>query len=495
VNIGSTSNSIDPRRNGWFVPAIIASLVACSLGPVAYFFSTSPGIIAGSSAGVIVLPILLSILVWRPQWTTSLLIASIAIGLISNATFSLGVANARPNMLVALFAIPVLGYRVWKGRDHWTPVPFLVPLLGVNAVYLLATLKNPGSPFFMKGLADCVLFLVNVAQYVLVYRTASQDRRQLDRCVKFFFWCTAIFCFVHVTMFILASIGFPGSSAFLVVFQGETGDFTRVLDLETTQGSYLAFIVATLLAFAILLPKQLAWKPMLFGLMVLCSGAALALTFARGAWLGVGAGLAVVLLVAFIRFPWKEMATGFIRVCLVLFLFSIPVAWFVSTQGDIRQMFVDRIEALTLVETGTIADRVQLWLNMADDFWTAPILGHGAHNYAKFREDPTQISENFVLEMFHSAGAVGGGLFLGVVGGIAVVALRTFSRWKAAQGTPWGIALTAGYLGMFVSSLSNPAMLGGFFWAAMALVVAAVHVSQTPPSTSLGLTEAEPAIL
>jgi O-antigen ligase len=140
-------------------------------------------------------------------------------------------------------------------------------------------------------------------------------------------------------------------------------------------------------------------------------------------------------------------------------------------------MVLDRLAGLSALDVGTAAERIQLWQNMWEDWKQAPLLGHGAHAYAKFRDDPaTGISENFLLELMHSAGLVGFGIFFFVIVKIVVRGLVLFSTAEGLRRMPWGLPILGGFVSMCLSSLTNPGMTGGFFWVAMALVVCALEL-------------------
>jgi len=203
-----------------------------------------------------------------------------------------------------------------------------------------------------------------------------------------------------------------------------------------------------------------------------CGG--LLLTFARGPWLAVGITVALLVTWVVIRLPLRNAVAVLANLGLVLVLLTVVGTGALLSRPPLAGMVVNRFAGLSALEVGTAADRIQLWQNMWEDWKQAPWLGHGAHDYAKFRNDPaTQISENFLLELLHSAGLVGFGVFCFVIAKILILGSWLFSSAESMHRMPWGLPILAGFVAMCVSSLTNPGMTGGFYWVGMALLVCA----------------------
>ncbi len=433
-----------------------------------------------AAVAVVAAPVVLYVLFADENSWPYLLIIAIHISLFGSP-LSVGNIHIRPNMVVAVLICFLLLARLAANRVRWRTVPLLSLLLATNGVYLLSTLVNRSNPFFVKGVADCILFFVNVSQYLIIVWFFATDRKMFEAGMRLLLYCSTAFSAVYVVAFVLAEMGMQAVSNFLTVFAGENDtSFARVGNLGTTEGTYLAFSVIVLLGMLLLFRHNLPWKPRWTVVMLAANGGALALTFARGPWLAAVAGFALVCTFAMVRFPMRALIAGVVQSLLVLVLLISAFAWYITSKGDVMEMFAGRIEAMSAVEAGTVADRVLLWTRMLQDVPNAPILGHGAHNYAKFRDDPaTQISENFVLELLHSAG-VAVVIFLFANFLAAIRALKCVWRWQDAQRIPWLLPLLGGFTAMFLSSLSNPGMTGGFYWAALGLLVSGSQLAVLP---------------
>jgi O-antigen ligase len=174
-----------------------------------------------------------------------------------------------------------------------------------------------------------------------------------------------------------------------------------------------------------------------------------------------------------VRLPFRKAADAVVKLALILALLVTAGTGALFSSAEVRGMVMDRFAAFSALEVGTVSDRLQLWGNMWEDWEKSPWVGHGAHDYAKFREDPSQISENFLLEFLHSTGLIGFGLLCFVISVILVRGLRRLSSVHGLRRMPWGLPLLAGFSSMCLSSLTNPGMTGGFFWVGMALLMCA----------------------
>jgi hypothetical protein len=467
--------SADERRNVLLASAVSASLL---LG-LALIISGGWQLIVAILA-LVATPVLLYVLFAYERSWPYLLILAVHVTLFG-ARLTIGDINIRPNMLLAVLVSGLLLTRLVSGKVPRRQIAFLGLFLATNAVYLLSTLVNRSNPFFTKGIADCMLFLVNILQYGIIVWFFAADRTMFEKGMRLFLYCSTAFSAVYVVAFVLTQLGIEAVSNLLTDFKGENAtSFSRFANLGTTEGTYLSFSVAVLLCLLVIFRRPLPWKGKWLALMLAANTGALALTFARGPWIAAVFGFLFVTGFAAVRYPVRELVGGALQSLLLLAVLFSAFGWFVLSRGDIMQMFAGRLENLTALEVGTFADRVLLWTQMWDDVSNAPILGHGGHNYAKFRDDPaTQISENFVLELLHSAG-VAVLIFLGATFLAVIRALRCVWHWRQAQEMPWLLPLAGGFIAMFLSSLTNPGMTGGFYWAALGLLVSSSQLARRP---------------
>jgi hypothetical protein len=167
-------------------------------------------------------------------------------------------------------------------------------------------------------------------------------------------------------------------------------------------------------------------------------------------------------------------------------LLVLSASWlYIRLVPGTMEMLVTRAEGMWVLDTGTADDRLRLWHHMWEDFKTAPILGRGAHAYAAFLEVEDQITENFPLELLHSAGLVGGGAFLIANLLLGWNSLRLVFTWEQVKRNPLVFCFLFAYLCMFLASLTNPGMTGGFFWLALGFLAASTQLARCRTGTRI----------
>lgn len=243
----------------------------------------------------------------------------------------------------------------------------------------------------------------------------------------------------------------------------ETHAIVRLYFLEATEGGYVAFTLGALLFYILFFGFPFS---KMFTVWCLVSHVlAFVLSFTRAAWLALLLVFVLFWCFALVRFPLRQSFIGTSVLALLVFPIGLVGYWCLS--ASTAEAIIGRAQAISADE-GTVVDRFILWNRMLEDWRNAPLLGHGAHDYAKFREDPTQISENYTLELLHSGGLVTAGLFLL---GMLALALRTMPwTWKDAVNRPWSLPLAAGFSAMSLTGLTNPSMTGGLYWIGAALL-------------------------
>jgi O-antigen ligase len=368
--------------------------------------------------------------------------------------------HLRPNMLLALVG------SVWALRSR-ARIPHLPWFLAVNAAYLASTVFHPGSPYFRRGIADCFLLTVNLVQYGIV--TQSQN---LDRLLRILFWASSAAYSALVVLYLFMAAGL------LPRLEKPEGDFVRLALLDPTPASYILFTLLALLSYLYLFGYPFSKAFTLW--CVAAHLAALAFSFARAAWLAFVVAFACFWLFCIVRFPLRRAVMGTAILALTLVPLAVGAYWYLSGRGG--ELLLERAQAVSL-EEGTVIDRLVLWDNMLEDWRSAPILGHGAHDYGKFQADPTQISENYTLELLHSGGLVTAGFF---VVGLGILLFRALPwSWRDAVERPWSLPLAIGFLGMSLSALANPAMEGGVYWVGAGLLAMAARMTVLPRTSVL----------
>jgi hypothetical protein len=386
-------------------------------------------------------------LAYHTEYVPEALVSAAYLGLLG-VQLEIGSLNLRPNMFIAIIGIG------WALRNK-SRAPLFRLFLALNATYLLSTLLHPNAPFFRRGLADCFLLTINLAQYAIVLQSAD-----LGRLLRVMFVSSSVCYSVLVFLCLLVRSGMFPSMA----LQELDANVLRLSLLGTTPAAYIVFTLEALLFYLCFFGFPFS---KLVTMWCLSSHLlALAFSFSRAAWLAWLLVFALFWGFGLVRFPLRQAFLGTSVVALLLLPIGLGGYWYFS--GSTLEALSERAQAIS-TEEDSVVDRLLLWRNMVEDWQEAPILGHGAHDYAKFREDPTQISENYTLELLHSGGIVTAGLF---VFGILLLAWRTMPwSWADACNRPWSLPLLAGFTAMSLSALTNPAMTGGIYWIGAGLLV------------------------
>jgi O-antigen ligase len=168
---------------------------------------------------------------------------------------------------------------------------------------------------------------------------------------------------------------------------------------------------------------------------------------------------------------------------LTIFLIGALALRFTMTLNDSTRAVLSMVEgkALSLVDArdyrrGTVAGRLSFWREMWRDFQENPFVGHGALAYKRYSVEDV-VSENFPLEVLHSAGLAGGVALMGCFGGPILRGWR-WSRRGAPEDRRVIVALLAGFCGLLVASLTNPVGWAALFWVLLALLASAAKIAQ-----------------
>jgi len=460
---------------------LVAACAVLILLPLIWAFGEKPAVLLAAGLAVAIIPGLIWISSSHPKLIPYFLIVAIYLSFFG-MRLEVGFLNVQPNAMVALLGACVIGWQLLSGRTRRRRLPYLALFLWADAIYLLSTLRNPASGFFARGIADCVLFFVNVVQYVLIVWFLASDHKTFDRVVRFFLYAGTIYAGVSVFLFTLGLLGIVQP---LDLYPGETGDFLRLGNLGTTEGTYIGFNVVVIFALLLLSrqnPQNLPFPRKRLILMLGLNCGALLLTFARGPWLAASLAIATLVALLVFRLPFRRAAMVVVNLTLIVVLLTAVASGALLSRPALAGMVLDRFAAFSALDVGTAAGRMRMWQNMWEDWKQAPLLGHGAHAYAKFHENPaTGTSENFLLEFLHSAGVIGFAFFCFVLVKIVVRGVRLLSNAEGLRRVPLGLPLLAGFAAMCLSSLTNPGMTGGFFWVGMAFLVCAEELCA--PST------------
>jgi hypothetical protein len=387
----------------------------------------------------------------------------------------------RPATAATAIMLVLLLWRLLNGTEKLGYVPLIRPLLLLDAAFFLATLLHPNSPFFFRGLISCILLAVNIGIFVLFLRQLLPNPDLIDRAVR---WLIAMYAIYAAAGILMVLVNLSGLDPHDHLVQIDTlGNYTmatagsntpipRPWSFEPNTGSQM--VAVCLLA----LTKSLQRDERHRGRLWLCAALifiGVMLTFARGAWVGLGVGLIGMLIITRVAAPMKSDQRA--RVFRSLSVISVTVVGsylvLVNLLPYLKDVLFERILTLSVWEQGTMYERFVFWMRFIEDGIRNPILGHGADAY-KTLIPPPHVSENFVIESFHAAGIAGPlifGWFHWKLLKRAILMIRADQQFHLR----WMVPFLAAYSGYFVAVQTNPNIWGAFFWMFLAFMVSLVY--------------------
>jgi len=215
------------------------------------------------------------------------------------------------------------------------------------------------------------------------------------------------------------------------------------------------------------------------------------LSFARGAWVGLGVGLILLPFSArYVPRQEKKLRTPLWRTIVVI-SGTVVGGYFllITVFPYLRDVLLDRLLTLTMWDQGTMYHRYETWMLLINDALGSPIFGRGAAAFRGVLEPPF-IPENFLVETFHSAGLVGVAAFVWLQIYLLRQALRLLRAGQHLR-LRWIMPFLVSYAGYFVSIQTNPNAWGGFYWMFVALLAATLY--QQCPNENSNIERVEPA--
>jgi len=387
----------------------------------------------------------------------------------------------RPATAVVAIMLVLLLWRLLSRKETLGYIPAIKPILLLDAAYFASTLLHYSSQFFSRGLIVCALLTINVGIFVLFVRQLLPRRELIDRATRWLIALYAIYALAGVLM-VLVNLSGLDPHDYLVEVQ-KLGDWTmategsntlipRPWSFEPNTGSQMAAVC--LLAMAKAMQRDERHQKWLW----LCAGVifiGVMLSFARGAWVGLGVGLIILPFSArYVPRQVQKLRTPLWRTIVVVGGTVVGGYFLLITVFPyLRDVLLDRLMTLTMWDQGTMFHRYETWMLLITDALGSPIFGRGA---AAFRGvlDPPFIPESFLVETFHSAGLMGIAAFVWLQIFLARRALRLLRAGQHLQ-LRWIMPFIVSYVGYFVSIQTNPAGWGAFNWMFLALLVATLY--------------------
>lgn len=362
--------------------------------------------------------------------------------------------------LMTLVSWGIRRARRWVSPRSLRLTPTDSALLLLVGTALLSTLF---AEFQRVAWRELRLVILEPATFYLMLRTSRLDRRDLWRVVDFFVLGGVAVAVIGLVQYALGIN--------LITAEGGLPRLRSVYGSPNNVGLYLGRVLPVLVAMALLgRPSRRRW---LYGLAVLPVGAAILLSFSKGALiLGVPAALLTVGLLAGGRWLWATLAA-----VAAVGLSLIPL------------MRLPRFASLFAAQQGTTAFfRIKLWQGtlamIRDHFW----LGVGPDNFlyhyrsryilpSAWQEPDLSHPHNFLLDHWAR---------LGVLGAVAGIGLQV-AFWRTALPLrrlqdPDARALAIGLMGAMADLLAHGIVDHSFFLIDLAfafcMIVALAHILQ-----------------
>jgi hypothetical protein len=375
----------------------------------------------------------------------------------------------------------LLLWRLLNGTEKLGYVPLLKPLLLLDAAFFLATLLHPSSPFFFRGLISCVLLGINIGIFVLFFRQLLPNRDLIDRASRWLITMYAIYATAGILMVLVNMSGLDPNDYLVQIHT--LGDYTmttagsetpipRPWSFEPNTGSQMAAVCLLALTKSFQRDEQHRGRLWLCAALIFIG---VMLTFARGAWVGLGVGFIAMLII--MQAAARAKSAQRPRLYRILFIITVTVvgSYFVLVNifPYLKDVLIERLLTLTMWGQGTMYGRFAYWMMLIADGMNSPIIGHGGVAYRGLLPPPL-VPESFLVETFHSAGLVGLAAFVWLQILLFSRALRMLRGGRHLE-FRWIMPFVVAYTGYFVSVQTNPNAWSGFYWMFVALLAATLY--------------------
>jgi len=403
---------------------------------------------------------LLALLLWRPE--VLLLLLALFPWLDWMARRSLGGLGPLWDDALLLLAVLVLLWAVIVRRrsELWT-VPITLPTL-------LAFAAAIGSVVIREVPSDVAFFALRVLFQPLLFYFLGFLLPKNRRVVQ---WVVALFLLAGLALALHGLYQYATNAPMPArwVDLREVGSIsTRAYSVIGNPNGLGAFLLlGTLLSLSLALTRGLGrLQRSVMALVCAVYLAGVAVTFSRGAWLGLGAGILALLVVAHRRYLAPLVAVG-------------VVGWFV-----VPQQFVNRLTfafSSAYIAKSLTAGRLYVWKMALDDIAAHPLFGLGLGTFGGTSATLFSFSRLWVDNFYLQLGAEGGLLLLALFLWVLVRAAKGLLKGHGMTSDPFLRALTAGVFGGWIAvavanitaSVWETLVVGVGFWFLAGLATSA----------------------
>lgn len=367
---------------------------------------------------------------------------------------SIGAATASGPWAAAASALLVIAGLLWlagprvRARRSW-------PEIGMGAFVVAGGLSVLASSNPDRTLLEVARVMAAVVMFAVVRRLVSDAPQVADRVL------TAVFASAIIPLAVAGYQAIAGSGGF------RAGGFSRVRGTFVHPNPFAFYLTLLIVMGVALFPHLRGWRQLGLGAIVAASAGALLATYTRTGWLALFVAL---LFVGFLQTRW------------LIPLLLCGVVLVVSLVPSIGDRFSDLSESRG--ESGSAANsliwRVDYWKQAIDLAERSPFVGIGL-KMTQAATDEAKAPHNDVIRAYAETGVVGLAAYLGMVGSLIVLAVRTLRR--AAPGRDRGIAV--GFVGCMVafclfSLVSNVASQVALLWYFFSFAAVATAIAPTP---------------
>ena len=347
------------------------------------------------------------------------------------------------HVIIALFSIRAVA-EAWVGRAR-VPTPILLPAAAVVFGAVIASAAGPltaGSLFrFMDVFAIPLAGMVAVA-------TVFDVRRDLRVLVLALAAALTIVSVVAIAQQLGVA---PGPLA-----ATEPDRANAVFEHPNVAGGFLAPLLAALTAVAATAWGRVPFAPLTLAAPLLLGAAGLIATLSRGALLGLGAGL-VVMIVLLIAQRRTAALLGLLLVIVAVFVAAVP-----QVPQSQRAEFGDRLQKL--LQPGSETGRELTFRQAVRMIGDNPFTGVGPLTFGQLTRESTPIPDiepgrehahNLFLEGFLSLGPLGLFGLLWLVAGAVWRYIRRGRRASDALVAGWAVGAVAALAAMIVQGVGD----------------------------------------
>jgi len=385
---------------------------------------------------------------------------------------ALGGLGAAWDDALLIFAICLLAWCVVVLRrwELWT-VPITLPLLLAFAAAL-------GSVVICQVPNDVALFALRILFQPLLFYFIGfllpKDRRWVRRAVAVFILVGVALALHGLYQYVT---GAPMPAKWVDVRETSIG--TRAYSIIQNPNGLGAFLLmGALVSLSLALARGLCRAPrLLWGTACVIHLAGIAVTFSRGAWIGLAAGLVALLVMAYRRYLAPLVAVG-------------VVGWLVAPGA-----FVDRLTSAVsswYITKSMAAGRLYVWKMALQYIAAHPWFGLGLGTFGGTCAVSYSYGRLWVDSFYLQLGAEGGLLLLAFFLWLLLRGAKGLAKGHAVTKDVYLRALTAGAFGAYVAvavanltaSVWETLVVGVGFWFLAGFVTsAALHESAVPDAS------------